>query len=93
MAGKIFGEHGVTSLATDDCTVQNVVDLDEVVIPRCDVAACGGIVKPDITFFGESLPERYASNVGPDTKDADALIVVGTSLKASRITLTSVVLS
>lgn len=26
-------------------------------IPKCD--KCGHLVKPDIVFFGEQLPERY----------------------------------
>ena len=26
-------------------------------IPRCD--ACDGVVKPDVVFFGESLPRRF----------------------------------
>ena len=41
---------------------------------------CGGYVKPDIVFFGESLPDRYHNFVRRDTKQADLLIVMGTSL-------------
>lgn len=25
----------------------------------CVCTQCGGLVKPDIVFFGESLPERF----------------------------------
>jgi len=52
-----------------------------VVVPRCDAAGCSGVVKPDITFYGENLPAAYSSNVGPDTEAADVLIVAGSSLK------------
>mmetsp|Transcript_29180 Transcript_29180/g.55329 ORF Transcript_29180/g.55329 Transcript_29180/m.55329 type:complete len:374 (-) Transcript_29180:136-1257(-) len=41
---------------------------------------CGGHVKPDIVFFGESLPTVFHRNVRKDTKNADLLIVMGTSL-------------
>ena len=42
---------------------------------------CGGLVKPDITFFGESLPERFAECRDKDENEADLLIVMGTSLQ------------
>ncbi|KAI9358634.1 NAD-dependent deacetylase sirtuin-2 [Zopfochytrium polystomum] len=48
-------------------------------LPLC--ASCGtGLVKPDITFFGESLPARFHANAAADLARADALVVVGTSL-------------
>ncbi|SNX83663.1 related to NAD-dependent histone deacetylase [Melanopsichium pennsylvanicum] len=40
----------------------------------------GGLVKPDIVFFGESLPSRFFTCI-PDLKTADLLIVMGTSLQ------------
>lgn len=46
-------------------------------IPKCD---CGGIVKPDITFFGESLPPRFFKQLPEDFPKCDLLIVMGTSL-------------
>ena len=48
-------------------------------VVRC--SECGSLVKPDITFFGEALPPRFAEMKGPDEKAADLLIVMGTSLK------------
>ncbi|KAJ3034827.1 NAD-dependent protein deacetylase sirtuin-2, partial [Rhizophlyctis rosea] len=47
--------------------------------PRCE--ACTGLVKPDIVFFGESLPERFHSLLQDDFQRCDLLIVVGTSLQ------------
>lgn len=41
----------------------------------------GGLVKPDIVFFGEGLPERYGTLRQKDLPKADLLIVMGTSLK------------
>ena len=46
-------------------------------IPHC---GCGGVYKPDITFFGESLPE-YDWNASVEAiSKADLLLVIGTSL-------------
>ena len=39
------------------------------------------MIKPDIVFFGEQLPDRFHSLIGKDFRNADALIVMGTSLQ------------
>lgn len=49
-------------------------------VPRCTKADCGALVKPDIVFFGEALPERFFEAMS-DFHNADLLIVMGTSLK------------
>ncbi|KAL9184363.1 hypothetical protein ACHAXT_002449 [Thalassiosira profunda] len=54
------------------------VIVEEKQAPTC--RHCGGYVKPDIVFFGENLPSRYHRLVKQDTKKADLLIVMGTSL-------------
>ena len=41
----------------------------------------GGLVKPDIVFFGEQLPERFFQCAEIDLAQADLLIIFGTSLK------------
>lgn len=45
-------------------------------IPRC---SCGGIIKPDVVLYGESLPEDYITASYYINK-ADTLIVAGSSL-------------
>ncbi|PRW20829.1 NAD-dependent deacetylase sirtuin-2 [Chlorella sorokiniana] len=47
---------------------------------HCKKRSCNGLVKPDIVFFGESLPERFWERVPLDFSQADLLIVMGTSL-------------
>jgi len=47
-------------------------------VPKCE--ECGGVVRPDIVFFGESLPNRVWRNVDSDFESADLLLVFGTSL-------------
>lgn len=45
-------------------------------VPRCP---CGGLVKPDITFFGEALPSTFHDNRNL-AEEADLAIVMGSSL-------------
>ena len=40
-----------------------------------------GLVKPDIVFFGEDLPDRFHSLQRQDFLKCDLLIVMGTSLE------------
>ena len=40
---------------------------------------CGGVVKPDIVFFGEPLPNKFFKSVD-DFDECDFLLVMGTSL-------------
>ena len=40
-----------------------------------------GVVKPDIVFFGEDLPQRFHSLQLPDFFKCDLLFVMGTSLE------------
>ncbi|XP_065341617.1 NAD-dependent protein deacetylase sirtuin-2-like isoform X2 [Cloeon dipterum] len=47
-------------------------------IPKC--ISCGGVVKPDIVFFGENLPSRFFRCVEKDFDECELLIVMGTSL-------------
>ncbi|QRW23653.1 NAD-dependent histone deacetylase SIR2 [Rhizoctonia solani] len=48
-------------------------------VPRCKKPNCGGLVKPDIVFFGESLPERFHESLSL-LPFADLALVIGTSL-------------
>ena len=46
-------------------------------VPRC---RCGGVYKPDITFFGESLPEEAFASAQSLAIRSDVFLVLGTSL-------------
>ena len=46
-------------------------------VPRC---SCGGVFKPDITFFGEALPETAFRNAQELAIRSDVFLVLGTSL-------------
>lgn len=46
-------------------------------IPHCE---CGGIIKPDVVLYEESLPEKTVENALKLISNADTLIIGGTSL-------------
>jgi NAD-dependent SIR2 family protein deacetylase len=45
-----------------------------------DCERCGGMLKPDITYFGENVPPERVANAYALIDDADALLVAGSSL-------------
>lgn len=47
-------------------------------VARC--SACGAAYKPDITFFGEALPEAALEAAVAQARRADLMLVLGTSL-------------
>lgn len=49
------------------------------VTPKCE--KCQSLVKPDIIFFGESLPSRFFSCMQSDFQKVDLLLIMGTSLQ------------
>ncbi|KZV92271.1 NAD-dependent deacetylase sirtuin-2 [Exidia glandulosa HHB12029] len=61
----------------DDLMARHIADKT---IPRCSrTQVCKGLVKPDIVFFGESLPPAFMNGMGHMRK-ADLLFIMGTSL-------------
>ncbi|CAG9943892.1 unnamed protein product [Clonostachys rosea f. rosea IK726] len=45
-----------------------------------------GVMKPDITFFGESLPDEFSRRLTEHDRDkVDLVIVIGTSLKVTPV--------
>lgn len=47
-------------------------------VPDCD--SCGGILKPDVVFFGESVPRTRVKQAMACLAEADGLLVIGSSL-------------
>lgn len=47
--------------------------------PSC--TSCGGVLKPDVVFFGELLPERAIERASELAREARLLLVVGSSLE------------
>jgi len=54
------------------------VDFSSFEVPVCP--RCGAIVKPDVVFFGESIPPERGARARAALEQADAVLVVGSSL-------------
>jgi NAD-dependent SIR2 family protein deacetylase len=46
--------------------------------PQC--IDCGGLLKPDVVFFGENVPRARVADAQAALRKADAMLVVGSSL-------------
>ncbi len=55
-----------------------ITDVERFRVPDCSV--CGGVLKPDVVFFGEFVPAEKFREAVSIVADADALLVVGSSL-------------
>ncbi len=53
-------------------------DFASFVVPPC--RSCGGVLKPDVVFFGESVPRDRIEEAERELDEADAMLVVGSSL-------------
>jgi NAD-dependent SIR2 family protein deacetylase len=47
-------------------------------VPEC--GRCGGLLKPDVVFYGESVPRERVDRAMDGMRDADAMLIVGSSL-------------
>ncbi len=61
-----------------DAEVEAAADFQ---IPACP--SCGGVLKPDVVFFGESVPTETVELAMKRLDEADALLVAGTSLSVN----------
>lgn len=66
---------GINPDGDADLTDEQVGDFR--VLP-CTV--CGGVLKPDVVFFGESVPPRRVEQCREAVREADSLLVLGSSL-------------
>jgi len=55
-----------------------IKDVGAFVLPECTV--CGGILKPDVVFFGEFVPKEKFAEASALLQAADALVIAGSSL-------------
>jgi len=64
--------------APDGDATLDGIDFAAFDVPACD--ACGGLLKPDVVFFGERVPPERVRRAFAALHEADALLVVGSSL-------------
>ena len=78
-ARGVLEYHG--NILRDRCTVEQIVaDRSEDTrtgLPRC--AACGGLLRPDVVWFGESIPVGPMTLAAAAAEDCDVFLSVGTS--------------
>jgi NAD-dependent SIR2 family protein deacetylase len=53
-------------------------DLDAFQVPQC--SRCMGVLKPNVVFFGEGVPRERVDGALGSLKQADAMLVIGSSL-------------
>ncbi len=53
--------------------------IDNINLPSCE--RCGGVLKPDVVFFGDTVPKQRVVSCQSALAHADALLVVGSSLQ------------
>ena len=75
--GRYFDTHEIIAKQSE---ADEVKESEELLDPRCP--DCGGIIKPDIVFFGEPLDEAMLKYIaGMDIPACDELWCIGSSLE------------
>ncbi len=54
------------------------IDFSVFAVPACEV--CGGVLKPDVVFYGESVPRETTAAALAAVEAADGILVAGSSL-------------
>ncbi len=81
-SSQVYELHG--SIITIKCTVcdfkEKISDTFSELPPRCK---CGNILRPDVVWFGEPLPQDVWGEAMVQASSCDVMFVVGTSLAVS----------
>ncbi len=72
-----FGDTHADAVVRPDGDVE-LSETEEFVVPSC--TACGGVLKPDVVFFGENVPKDRVQRCYDAVDEAEALLVAGSSL-------------
>jgi len=78
MAAANAGWHAHATTAPDGDADIDARAIDSFAPPRC--GRCGGLLKPDVVFFGENVPPARVDAARRALAAADALLVAGSSL-------------
>ena len=81
-SSSVYELHG--SIITIKCTVcdfKNKITSGFLQLPP--LCKCGNILRPDVVWFGEALPQDVWESAMIQASTCDAMIVVGTSLEVS----------
>lgn len=79
---NVFEIHGTTQKNyCSKCKIEYHPDFlfnTKEAIPKCE---CGGLIRPDVTLYGEKLPNEAVNGAVEAISKADMLIIGGTSLQ------------
>lgn len=80
MAGskRVHELHG--SIKRNYCTKCHAFYDENYMLHSTKCSKCGGLIKPDVVLYGESLDDNTVANAIHDIRNADTFIVIGTSL-------------
>jgi NAD-dependent SIR2 family protein deacetylase len=69
---------GLSAVHAPDGDARLEGPFDDVDVPSC--SSCGGVLKPDVVFFGENVPKARVADCYAGLSEADGVLVVGSSL-------------
>ena len=75
-ANPAFATQQATAAPDGDADLE--ADFDAFRVPGCP--ACGGMLKPDVVFYGDSVPRPRADAALEAARAADAVLVAGSTL-------------
>ncbi|WP_372599155.1 NAD-dependent protein deacetylase [Amphritea sp.] len=72
-----FAHYTATAAPDGDADLEGI-DFSRFRVTDCP--ACGGLLKPNVVFFGDNVPKERVFSALDSLRQADALLVVGSSL-------------
>ncbi|WP_428036117.1 NAD-dependent protein deacetylase [Amphritea sp.] len=76
-ANPAFREYTATAAPDGDADLEGI-DFSRFRVTDCP--ACGGMLKPNVVFFGDNVPKERVFTALDSLQQSDALLVVGSSL-------------
>ncbi|MBB3228640.1 NAD-dependent SIR2 family protein deacetylase [Luteibacter sp. Sphag1AF] len=76
-ANPLWLDMQATIAPDGDADLDNA-DFASFLVPPCPI--CGGVLKPDVVFFGENVPRARVDTAWAHLARADAMLVIGSSL-------------
>ena len=61
---------------TRERTARDAIEAFDEIPPRCQ---CGAVLRPDVVWFGEMLPQAAIERASVEISESDLLLVIGTS--------------
>lgn len=76
---RVISYHGNSNYLICTQTGRRYPATEELIAPEIPVSEVGALLKPDFTFFGEGISEQAAREAEQVSREAEVMIVVGTT--------------